>query len=75
MAERRYEVDGLDERSASVLQHHDNLSTRRCNLWSTSGPRQSDLRDPVVTDHSAVDVSKSVDLGGANDADIDSSWL
>ena len=74
-AHRRHEVDALDERPRRLAQQHDDLAARRGDLRCPAGAGQADLRRRVVADHRRVDVGEAVDLGAAEEADVDAAGL
>ena len=69
------EVDAVDERPRRVAQHHDDLAARRRDLGGAAGAGESHLRLGVVTDDGRVDVGEAVDLGAAEEPDVDAARL
>ena len=76
VADRGDEVDLLDERAGALAHDHDHLPAGRGDLRRPAGAGQAHLRVVVVAaDHGRVDVGVAVDLGGAEEADVDPAGL
>jgi hypothetical protein len=76
VADRGDEVHGVDERARRLAHDHDHLAAARGDLGRAAGARQPHLRVVVVVaDDGRVDVREAVDLGGAEEADVDAARL
>ena len=73
--DRRAEVELLDERARRLLEDHERLLARRRDLGRAAAARQPHLRVVVVADHGAVEIAVAIDLGGAQEPDVDPAAL
>ena len=71
----RAEVELGHERARRLAQHHDRLTAGGGDLGRAAGARQAHLRVVVGADHGAVEVAVTVDLRGAQEADVDAPGL
>src|SRR4029079_6084952 len=75
VAGARPEVDPLDEAAGALAHDHEDLARVDRDLAGAATPPQTRLRVGVVADHRRVDVPEPVDLGGAEEADVDQAAL
>jgi len=75
VAERRHEVDLLDERARSVAKGDDHPPTRRRDLGCTTRAWEAHDGRVVRAHHGGVDVAPSIDLGRAEKSDVDAPGL
>ncbi|MNM47598.1 hypothetical protein D3C81_585700 [compost metagenome] len=75
MANRGDEVQLVDEGTRRLLEDDQHLLGGTGDFRCATGTRQAGFRGVVVTDHSRVDVAEAVDLGGAEEADVDAPTL
>ena len=69
------EVDRLDERPLRLAHDHEDLPGVDGDLAGAARAGQAGLRVVVVADDRGVDVAEPVDLGGAQEADVDEPAL
>ena len=76
VADRGDEVDPFDERAVVLPDHDDHLTARGGDLRRAARAGQPHLGVTVIpADHGGVDVAELVDLGGAEEADVDAAGL
>jgi hypothetical protein len=75
VAGRGAEVDPVDERAGRLAHDHEDLAGVDRDLAGAARARQPGLRSRVVADHGRVDVAEAVDLGRAEEADVDQPAL
>ena len=73
--ERRAEVDAFDERPRRLAHDHHHLARRGRDLRRPACTRQPCPGVVVVADHRRVDVGEAVELGAAEEADVDPPGL
>ena len=69
------EVDPLDERARRLAHDHEHLAGVDRDLARAAAARQARRRRGVVADDGRVDVPEPVDLGGAQEPDVDQPAL
>ena len=75
VAGRGSEVDALDEAARALAHDHEDLARVDGDLAGATGAGQAGRRMVVVADDGGVDVAEAVDLGGAQEADVDEAAL
>ena len=75
VARRGPEVDPLDEAARALAHDHEHLAGVDGDLARPAGPGQARRRVCVVPDHGRVDVAEPVDLGCAEEPDVDQPAL
>jgi hypothetical protein len=75
VARRGPEVDRLDEAAPALAHDDEDLPGIDRDLARAAGARQSRRRVVVRADDRGVDVAEPVDLGGAQEADVDEAAL
>src|SRR5438309_7725230 len=69
------EVDRLDEAAAALAHDHEHLASVDRNLAGAATPREAGRRVGVVPDDGRVDVPEPIDLGRAQEPDVDQPAL
>src|SRR5262249_47806992 len=62
MADRRYEIELVDEAALALRHDDEDLSTRRGDFRGAAAARQADLRLLVRSDNGRVEICELVDL-------------
>jgi hypothetical protein len=75
IAGARPEVDPLDKAARALAHDHEHLACIDRDLAGTTASRQARRRVVVVADHGRVDVPEPVDLGRAEEANVDQPAL